>query len=314
MNVGEQERFLQDPTRVGWSESSPMLSTLPQELFGHRVVAKLGSGAASELYAVQDAKTKQVWALKHVVRKTDKDARFIEQVEQEHSIGSKLSHPNVRGVGKLFRQRKLFTTVEVGLLLELVDADPMDVRRPQTLTQAVNQFRQIARGLQHMHEKGFVHADMKPINAMVDETGHVKIIDLGQACAINTKKSRIQGTPGYIAPEQARRETITAATDVYNFGATMHWVLVGAVIPTAVPPAGDGTVTTVDIDRIKAPEHPSKRNADIPEALGDLILECVRLPVEERPGMSEVIQCLESLGTVGGSGWHLPPNGVRDDT
>ncbi|MEY4842108.1 MAG: hypothetical protein RJA12_832, partial [Planctomycetota bacterium] len=43
------------------------MSTLPTELFGYRVVAKLGSGAASELYAVQDPKTKQVWALKHVL-------------------------------------------------------------------------------------------------------------------------------------------------------------------------------------------------------------------------------------------------------
>jgi len=291
-----------------------MNSTTPQELFGYRVVAKLGSGAASELYAVQDAKTKQVWALKHVILKTDKDARFIEQVEQEYAIGSKLDHPNVRGVSKISYVRKLFKKVEVGLLMELVDADPMDVRRPQTLTQAVDQFRQIARGLQHMHEKGFVHADMKPINAMVDETGHVKIIDLGQACAINTKKPRIQGTPGYIAPEQARREKIVAATDVYNLGATMHWVLVGSVIPTAVPPAGDGTVTTVDIERIKPPEHPSKRNAAIPQALGDLILDCVKVHIEDRPSMTQVIQRLESLGTVGGSGWELPPNGVREGT
>lgn len=291
-----------------------MNSTTPQELFGYRVVAKLGSGAASELYAVQDAKTKQVWALKHVILKTDKDARFIEQVEQEYAIGSKLDHPNVRGVSKISYVKKLFKKVEVGLLMELVDADPMDVRRPQTLTQAVDQFRQIARGLQHMHENGFVHADMKPINAMVDETGHVKIIDLGQACAINTKKPRIQGTPGYIAPEQARREKIVAATDVYNLGATMHWVLVGLVIPTAVPPAGDGTVTTVDIERIKPPEHPSKRNAAIPQALGDLILDCVKVHIEDRPSMTQVIQRLESLGTVGGSGWELPPNGVREGT
>lgn len=292
-----------------------MNPSLPPELFGYRVVAKLGSGAASELYAVQDAKTKQVWALKHVVLKIEKDARFIEQVEQEYNIGSKLDHPNVRSVGKiLYKKQYLMKKVEVGLLLELIDADPMDVRKPQTLTQAVDQFRQIARGLQHMHEKGFVHADMKPINAMVDEHGHVKIIDLGQACAINTKKSRIQGTPGYIAPEQARRDEIVPATDVYNLGATMHWVLMGSVIPTAVPPAGDGTVTTVDIERIKPPEHPSKRNPAIPQALGDLILDCVKVRIEDRPTMDQVIQRLEALGTVGASGWKLPDEGPREGT
>ena len=97
------------------------MSTLPTELFGYRVVAKLGSGAASELYAVQDPKTKQVWALKHVLRHDEKGARFIEQVEQEHSIGSKLDHPNVRGVSKVHRTRKLFTTTEIGLLLDPAD-------------------------------------------------------------------------------------------------------------------------------------------------------------------------------------------------
>ena len=272
------------------------MSTLPTELFGFRVVAKLGSGAASELYAVQDPKTKQVWALKHVVRRDDKDARFIEQVEQEHAIGSKLSHPNVRGVGKLHRIRKLFTTTEIGLLLELVDADAMDQRRPRNMAEAVDQFRQIADGLAHMHERGFVHADMKPINAMVSANGSVKIIDLGQACAIGTKKKRIQGTPGYIAPEQARRDEITPATDVYNFGATMHWVLVGEVIPTALPPKGDGEVAAVSDTMIQPPVPPHRRNPSIPEALSDLVMDCVKVAPSERvASMSMVSQRLMEI-------------------
>ena len=271
------------------------MSTLPTELFGQIVVAKLGSGAASELYAVQDPKTKQVWALKHVVRRADKEARFIEQVEQEHGIGSKLDHPNVRGVSKVFRTRKLFTTVEIGLLLELVDADSMDQRLPRTMLEAVNQFAQIGRGLRHMHEKGFVHADMKPINAMVDASGHVKIIDLGQACAIGTKKQRIQGTPGYIAPEQARRDPITPATDVYNFGATMHWVLLGEVMPTVMPPSGEGQVSTVDIGRLKMPTPPHERNPRIPEALSTLVLDCVQIAPEERCSMTDALTRLEGI-------------------
>ena len=269
------------------------MSTLPTELFGYRVVAKLGSGAASELYAVQDPKSKQVWALKHVVRREDKEARFIEQVEQEYAIGSKLSHPNVRGVGKLHRTRKLFTTTEVGLLLELVDADTMDQRRPRNMAEALDQFRQIADGLAHMHERGFVHADMKPINAMICGNGLVKIIDLGQACAIGTKKKRIQGTPGYIAPEQARREEITAATDVYNFGATMHWVLVGEVIPTALPPKGDGEVSAVSDAMIQPPAPLHQRNPAIPEALSELVLDCVRLtPTARVASMAQVARRL----------------------
>jgi serine/threonine-protein kinase len=265
------------------------MSTLPTELFGYRVVAKLGSGAASELYAVQDPKTKQVWALKHVVRHDEKGARFIEQVEQEHAIGSKLDHPNVRGVSKVHRTRKLFTTTEIGLLLELVDADAMDQRMPRNMLEAVDQFRQIADGLAHMHERGFVHADMKPINAMVCANGNVKIIDLGQACAIGTKKKRIQGTPGYIAPEQAQRDAVTAATDVYNLGATMHWVLVGEVIPTALPPKGDGELGAVDVKMIQLPKPPHVRNSRIPAALSELVMDCIQLDPAARVASMKLV-------------------------
>jgi serine/threonine-protein kinase len=265
------------------------MSTLPTELFGYRVVAKLGSGAASELYAVQDPKTKQVWALKHVLRHDEKGARFIEQVEQEHAIGSKLDHPNVRGVSKVHRTRKLFTTTEIGLLLELVDADAMDQRMPRHMLEAVDQFRQIADGLAHMHERGFVHADMKPINAMVCANGNVKIIDLGQACAIGTKKKRIQGTPGYIAPEQAQREAVTAATDVYNLGATMHWVLVGEVIPTALPPKGDGELGAVDVKMIQLPKPPHVRNPRIPAALSELVMDCIQLDPTARVASMKLV-------------------------
>jgi serine/threonine-protein kinase len=265
------------------------MSTLPTELFGYRVVAKLGSGAASELYAVQDPKTKQVWALKHVVRHDEKGARFIEQVEQEHAIGSKLDHPNVRGVSKVHRTRKLFTTTEIGLLLELVDADAMDQRMPRNMLEAVDQFRQIADGLAHMHERGFVHADMKPINAMVCANGNVKIIDLGQACAIGTKKKRIQGTPGYIAPEQAQRDAVTAATDVYNLGATMHWVLVGEVIPTALPPKGDGELGAVDVKMIQLPKPPHVRNPRIPAALSELVMDCIQLDPTARVASMKLV-------------------------
>ena len=68
----------------------------PTELFGYKVLGRLGEGAASTLYAVQEPKSGQIWALKHVTKHTDKEQRFLDQVEQEHEIGSKLDHPNLR--------------------------------------------------------------------------------------------------------------------------------------------------------------------------------------------------------------------------
>ncbi|MFM7807935.1 MAG: hypothetical protein ACKPEA_08380, partial [Planctomycetota bacterium] len=108
---------------------------------------------------------------------------------------------------------------------------------------------------------------------------------------------RIQGTPGYIAPEQAQRAAITPATDVYNFGATMHWVLMGEVMPTVMPPAGDGPVSTVDVEMLKMPRPLHERNPRIPVPLSELVLDCVRPAAEERIGVPQVITRLESLAS-----------------
>ena len=276
-----------------------MATVADSQFPGYKVLAKIGEGAASMIYAVQHARTKQVWAMKQVVRRTDKDIRFIEQVEQEYEVCSRLDHPNIRKVEKLIRNRKMFRVIEALMLMEFVDADTIDQRNAADLRFTVDIFIQVARALAHMHERGFVHADLKPTNIMVDEQGLVKLIDLGQACSIGTVKKRIQGTPGYMAPEQAHREAITERTDVYNFGATMHWIITREVIPTALPPSEDrkGLYSgALDAEQVPLPPPPSERNASIPESLSTLILECVAPRTGDRPQtMASVLRSLEAI-------------------
>ncbi len=276
--------------KVGASVSTSRAT--PRKIANHTVLAKLGEGAASILYAVQHPKTKQVWALKHVEKTDDKSQRFLDQVEQEAAIGMKLNHHAVRGIKKIVRHRKMFKSTAVSLIMELVDATTLDQQLPRNHGQAVEIFRQIAEGLAHMHGRGFVHADIKPNNVLITGEGDVKIIDLGQACPIGTIKKRIQGTPGYMAPEQAHRGEITPKTDIYNLGAMMYWVLVGECIPTALPPkkARDGLFTgALDADKVELPIPPHDQNPRIHVLLSKQILDCVQPKPENRPDSMDVV-------------------------
>lgn len=283
----------------------PMASVAPgRHIAGYRVLAEIGKGAASELYAVQDLKTKQVWALKQVHKVTDKDQRFLDQCEQEYVIGSKLDHPNIRRVIRLIKHRKFFRVTDYVLLMELVDGLPLDQRLPRTSLAAVRIFRQMAQGLAHMHQRNWVHADMKPSNVLVTEGGMAKIIDLGQSCPVGTIKKRIQGTPGYMAPEQAFRREITPQTDIYNLGATMYWVLVREVVPTAMPPKGKGSDSSngslvkgaVDESMIERPVHPHEKNPRVHSVLSKLVLDCVELDPQKRPATMQHV--IDRLGII----------------
>jgi serine/threonine-protein kinase len=265
------------------------------ELDEYEIISCLGYGARSTIYAVSEKKTGQVYALKRVVRKSAEDDRFLEQAEQEFDIASKFDHPALRRCIRMIRKRKMLKTSELLMLMELVDGTSLDVHRPNSLTKLIRIFLQVGSGLAAMHRQGFVHADIKPNNILVNEHMLVKIIDFGQSCTIGTVKQRIQGTPDYIAPEQVGRGPLTAATDVFNFGATMYWCVTDHHIPTLIPKKkADG-----EKDKIREFKKPHELNPKIPMPLSRLIEDCVQnRPSHRPPDFSTVIPRLELALTV----------------
>lgn len=263
-------------------------------LAGYNVLAEIGRGAASIIYLVQDPKTRQVWALKHVEKRDSKDARFIEQALKEYDVSSRVHHPAIRSIEKAIKTREMLVSVkEVFLLMEYVDGVSIEKNPPRTFERALEIFSQVAAGLAAMHKAGYVHADMKPNNVVVQADGKVKVIDLGQACPIGTVKERIQGTPDYIAPEQVHRRAITPRTDIYNFGATLYWVFTQRHIPTALP-KDNSLVGSLDDEFIEKPKPVRELNPRCPELLSDLISACVQVDPEARPAdMDEVFQRLD---------------------
>src|SRR3954470_14607058 len=273
------------------SRGNPRGPIMGQKLLHYDVIERLGEGARSVIYAVSDPTTKQLYALKHVVRSDQKDLRFVEQMEAEFAISRQFVHPNLRRTFELKILKKMMMKVtEAFLLMELVDGKALDVRPPKSILETIDIFVQVAQGLQAMHTLGYVHCDIKPNNILRSDTGKVKIIDFGQSCTIGTIKERIQGTPDYIAPEQVKRKPVSHKTDIFNFGATMYWALTGKNIPTLYTVTKGEHSFLVD-DRIETVQD---LNASVPPALSNLVMECISSKPEKRPaGMDQVINRLE---------------------
>ncbi len=260
---------------------------LPAVLFGYEVLAHLGTGAASEIYAVSDPKTRQIYALKHVVRTNDKSDRFFAQLDAEFEIGRAVVHPGLRRSIELMSNRTLFRKpTEAALILELFDGQSLEMRPTSSLDSTLDCFIKVAHAMEALNAAGYVHCDLKPNNILRSAEGNVKVIDLGQTCKIGLVKERVQGTPDYIAPEQVERGPVTNRTDVFNFGATLYWALTGKNIPTLFRVGKKENSFLLD----EAIPSPRELNPGVPVSLSDLVMNCVRTAPMKRP---------DSMGMVG---------------
>jgi serine/threonine-protein kinase len=266
---------------------------MPKSLFGYEVVDFIGEGAGSRIFAATHPATKQLYALKYVLPKTEKDLRFVEQLEAEYEVGRQVKHPGLRRSIEMKLTRSLFRKItEAGLVMELFDGVSLEQRLPTSLIGIVDVFIQTADALGSLHVLGYVHCDLKPNNILVDANRHVKVIDLGQAVRNGTAKTRIQGTPDYIAPEQVKCLPVTVQTDVFNFGATMYWALCGIKLPTLFNIKKSENSFLVD----SAITTPRDCNKQVPEQLSNLVMECVRTNPARRPAdMAELSRRLEII-------------------
>lgn len=265
------------------------------QIAGYDVVASLGQGAASKLYSVRD-KHGQSFCLKRVVKKSASEQRFLDQAIQEYQIAKDLDSPMIRRVYNLIRQRNFLRTSEVLVVMELIEGRTLEEIKFNGMASYAKLMFATARALQCMHQSGYVHADIKPNNIMIDNAGVVKLIDFGQSCKIGTVKERIQGTPDYIAPEQVKRQPITAKTDIFNLGATMYWLITGSHVPTLLPkntePGSGMSLRTEPNPKDLA--TPIQIKPDCPPALSNLIMDCLaKDPVERPEHMQAVIDRAE---------------------
>ncbi len=105
--------------------------------------------------------------------------------------------------------------------------------------------RQMLRGLESLHDLGFVHSDVKPANVMIDRLGYAKLVDYGRAVMINERTGFLLGSPMYMAPETHRREPSTIQTDLYSVG------LVGLEMLRGEPLVDTTHMTESDLHQFK---------------------------------------------------------------
>ncbi|MFA5293294.1 MAG: serine/threonine-protein kinase [Phycisphaerae bacterium] len=262
------------------------------ELEGFTVIKKLGTGARTTIFLARDEETGSTVALKRAVCEKPEDTRIFEQMTNEYKVSQAINHPYLRKCNKLIKVRKALKVREVFLSMDMFEGETLEKTKALSLGDVLLVFRMVADGLNAMHQQGYIHCDIKPNNILINESGAIRIIDLGQGCKIGTVKPRIQGTPDYIAPEQVKRKHLNQRTDIFNLGATMYWALTGKNVPTMIPQSND---LSAMLGQRKFPT-PSQVYRKIPIGVSNLVMDCVKEEPERRPGsMVDIISRLDLL-------------------
>jgi eukaryotic-like serine/threonine-protein kinase len=263
------------------------------DIDGYSIIRRLGTGARTTIYLATEESTKNTVAIKRALLETPEDSRIFEQIETEFKVARQIDNPYIRKCHELFRFRKMLKTNELLLVMEYFDGQSLEELQRLSMGDVLIVFRMVALALNAMHERGFVHCDIKPNNILFSHNKGVKIIDLGQSCRIGEIKKRIQGTPDYIAPEQVRREHLSHRTDTFNLGATMYWALTGKNVPTLIPKKNDFGITVTAVQTCKSPTEIYRK---IPKTLSDLVMECVSEKPADRPSnMLEIVSRLDDM-------------------
>ena len=260
-----------------------------------QILGTLGAGAHSTILHVRRSADGKQYALKVVPVESKEHQKFLVQAQHEFRIAQMFRHANLIKVYALESPRDWLMRVrKVHLLIEYVNGKTLDVIPRLSLARLVQIFTKVASGLQHMHIRRVNHADLKPNNIMLSRTGDVKIIDYGLARVRGEACERVQGTPEYMAPEQAKSGVVNDQTDIYNFGATMYRLVTWRLPPSVIPAAGGLPMDAKAFANILKPVQ--EYTASAPPKLCDLIHQCLEYKPAKRPdNVGDILPVLHDL-------------------
>jgi formylglycine-generating enzyme required for sulfatase activity/dienelactone hydrolase len=241
-----------------------------------------------EVYRARDPNIGREVAIKVLPTRFSNDVDRLRRFEQEARAAGALNHPNILVIHD--------TGTHDGapfVVSELLEGETLRARLNRealSLSQAVEYGVEIAQGLAASHAKGIVHRDLKPENIFITADGRVKILDFGiaklthavfaddgraaQANQDGTWPGAVLGTPGYMSPEQVRREPMGPPSDIFSVGAILYEMLTGHRAFTG--PDAMNAVLSED------PPELTRPNSKLPPGLKKILRRCLKKDPHER--------------------------------
>lgn len=254
----------------------------------------VGEGGMANVYRAIDVLDNRMVAVKILKKEYSESEEFQRRFRNESKAIAVMSHPNIVKIYDMgFSERVQYIVMEFidGITLK----DYIDSEKVLNWKDAVHFVIQILRALQHAHNRGIVHRDIKPQNIMLLTDGTIKVMDFGIAKFAReesrTATDQAIGTVHYISPEQARGDVIDAKSDIYSIGIMFYEMLTGCK-----PFDTDNPVSIAVMHMQNVAERPRNINPNIPSGLEEIIMHAMEKDASKRyQSASEMIRDIEAF-------------------
>lgn len=272
-----------------------MDSNIGKKLDGrYELLELIGVGGMADIYRARDIVEDRIVAVKILKTEFAGSEEFLRRFRNESKAIALLSHPNIVKIYDVG-----FTDKVQFIVMEYVDGitltDYIEQQGVLKWRDAVHFTIQILKALQHAHDRGIVHRDIKSSNVMLLADGTIKVMDFGIARFNRENNKTVSektiGSVHYISPEQARGDITDERSDIYSVGVALYEMLTGKK-----PFDGDSPVSIALMHMQSTPKKPTELNSTIPEGLEQIVLRAMQKdPAQRYQTAGEMIKDLEEF-------------------
>ncbi len=272
-----------------------MDSNIGKKLDGrYELLELIGVGGMADIYRARDIVEDRIVAVKILKTEFAGSEEFLRRFRNESKAIALLSHPNIVKIYDVG-----FTDKVQFIVMEYVDGitltDYIEQQGVLKWRDAVHFTVQILKALQHAHDRGIVHRDIKSSNVMLLADGTIKVMDFGIARFNRENNKTVSektiGSVHYISPEQARGDITDERSDIYSVGVALYEMLTGKK-----PFDGDSPVSIALMHMQSTPKKPTELNSTIPEGLEQIVLRAMQKdPAQRYQTAGEMIKDLEEF-------------------